>query len=331
MIIPIKKQSKIQVPVRADIAGGVSDISYYLKKYNIPSGEVVNISLPVFLELSAEIGSQSEPITLEMPDLNEKISGDLIDLAIQEKNNASQVAMQFIRLFSLDSAGLKIIITSNGKIPPASGLGTSSAVGVGLVRLLADLYGLAGINAPEFNYLVEEAMGIRGGKQDYYAAFIGGLNHFQFSGPDSSLVNTLQHFDNSSTEYKWLSDKTVVYFSGDSRSSGVANSKPEDQIKKDPKILSRISAEAAKAMKAISDKNVDALMATIAQDRENRLELSSDYYTGKMIKMAQIAESLGFAHRACGAGAGGCMLFVGIGDKKKLLNELNKLGGGLVC
>jgi galactokinase/mevalonate kinase-like predicted kinase len=331
MIIPIKKSSKIQVPVRADIAGAFSDIPYYLNKYKIPTGEVVNISLPVYIEMSAEIGRQSEPITLLMPDLNEKISGDLIDLAVQEKNNASQVAMHFIRLFSLDSAGLKITISSGGKIPPASGLGTSSAVGVGLVRLLADLYGIAGINAPEFNYLVEQAMGVRGGKQDCYASFIEGINYLKFYGPDSGLVDFTINFEKSSAEYKWLLDRSVVYFTGDSRSSGVANAKPEDQVKKDPEILTRIAKQAGQAIAAINNKNQEELAAAITQDRINRLELSSDYYNDKMLKMGNVGETFGFAHRACGAGAGGCMLFFGDGDKNKLITELNKLGGRRVC
>lgn len=330
MITPIKKSSQIKVPVRADLAGGFSDIPYYLKKYDIPSGEVVNLSLPVNITIIGKIGSASEPITLEMPDLNEKISGDLIDLAVQEKNNASQVAMQFIRIFSLDCAGLHITISSDGKIPPASGLGTSSAVGVGLVRLLSDLYGITGINAPEFNYLIEQAMQTRGGKQDCYASFIKGINYLKFYGPDSALVDLRENYSESSKEYRWLADKLVIYYSGDSRSSGKANARPEDRIKKDPAILNKIASQALKAIQAIKSKDATALSKAINSDRQNRLELSADYYTQKMIKMGQVGKRCGFAHRACGAGVGGCLLFFGSGDKKKLISELNKLGGKAV-
>lgn len=330
MIKPIKQKSSIKVPVRADLGGAFSDIPYYLNKYKIPAGEVVNISLPVSISLVAEIKEATEPITLEMPDLGEKISGDLIDLAVQEKNNASQVAMQFIRIFSLDCAGLHIKISSDGKIPPASGLGTSSAVGVGLIRLLADLYGLAGINAPEFNYLVEQAMAVRGGKQDCYASFITGINYLKFYGPDRGLVELMKNYPVDSKNYKWLLERLVVYFSGDSRSSGKANARPEDKIKKNPKILSKIAAVASGLMEAIDKNDEKKVASAITLDRQNRLELSTDYYTKKMVKMGQVGEKLGFTHRACGAGAGGCLVFFGKGDKKKLISELNKLGGEVV-
>lgn len=331
MIKPIKKQVSIKVPVRADIAGAFSDIAYYLAKYNIDKGEVVNISLPVYINVEITVGREIDPITIETPDLNEKIVGDLVDLAAQEKNNASQVAMNFIRIFALDSAGLRIVVTSSGKIPPASGLGTSSAVGVGIVIALCELYGLYGINAPEFNYLIEESMGVTGGKQDYYASYLGGLNYLSFTGPGKSLVGVIEHYDEKSRGYKWLLERSVVYFSGQSRSSGVANAKPEGVIKKNPEILSQIASVAADVAAAIKTFDQAKLMKAITCDREYRLKLMKEYYNETLWQMAKAGESLGFAHRACGAGAGGCLLFVGEPEKKKeLINNLEKIGGRLV-
>lgn len=331
MIKPIKKNVSLKVPVRADIAGAFSDIPYYLQKYQIERGEVVNIALPVYLNIQAEIGRETDPITIETPDLNEKIVGDLVDLKAQEKNNVSQVALNFIRLFSLDSAGLKIIVDSGGKIPVASGLGTSSAVGVGVVMALSELYGLSGINAPEFNYLVEQSMGVVGGKQDHYASFLQGVNYLSFSGPQKSIVTLIHNFDNKSPEYKWLSERIIVYFSGQSRSSGLANAKPDEAIAKNPSLLLQIAAVAKPVYEAIKTMNEEALKRAIAMDRKNRLKLSKEYYTDTLWQMAKDAEKLGFAHRACGAGAGGCLLFFGDpGKKKELISKLEKIGGKLV-
>ena len=332
MIKPTKQSVSLKIPVRADISGAFSDIPYYLEKYSLPGGEVVNVSLPVYLSITAEIGRTTDPITIDMPDLKEKIVGDLVDLAAQEKSNASQVAMNFIRLFALDSAGLKISVDSEGIIPPASGLGTSSAVGVGIVMALSQLYGLTGVNAPEFNYLIEQAMGVTGGKQDYYAPYLGGINHLKFYGPNSSLVQVLAHEDTDSKSYKWLMDRAVVYFSGVSRSSGVANAKPEDVIKKNPEILTEIADVAKVAHQAILDQDEKKLAAAIELDRENRLKLKNGYYNDLMWQLGKVAESHGFAHRGCGAGSGGCMLFFGDPAKKSaLITDLTKISGRLVC
>ncbi len=332
MLKPIKNRVEIKVPVRADVAGAFSDIPYYLAKYNIGQGEVVNVALPAYLLVIIEAGRQIDPITLEMPDMKEKIVGDLVDLAAQESNNASQVASNFIRLFALDSAGLKITITSNGKIPPASGLGTSSAVGVGLVRALSEMFGLKGINAPEFNYLIEQAMGVTGGKQDSYASFLGGINHLKFWGPDRGMVSLVSHFDDNSKENKWLLDHLLVYFSGESRSSGVANAKAEKRVKKDPKILTVLAKEAKNAFVAIEKMNIELLKRIVKRDRENWFELTDgNWYTPRLRELAKVGENLGFEHRAGGAGAGGCLLFFGDPAKKKeLVSKLQKISGRIV-
>jgi len=329
MLKPVRKSVVVKAPVRADIAGAFSDIPYFLNKYKIDCGEVVNISLPLFIEVSATIGRSTDPITIETPDLKRKIVGDLIDLAAQERDNACQIALNFIRIFALDSAGLKITITSKGKIPPASGLGTSSAVGIALIQALARLYDLAGINAPEFNYLIEQSMGIVGGKQDYYAAFLGGLNHLCFYGPEASLVEIIDHKEAGSKESRWLLERLLVHFSGQSRSSGVANARPEDRVKKDPKILKQLADQAAPAFAAIKKMDLLKLQQIVGRDRENWLELTSGYfYTKEMWQLAKIGESLGFAHRAGGAGNGGCLFFFGDCEKKKKLAlELTKIGG----
>lgn len=331
MIAPIKTKIEVKVPVRVDIAGGFSDIPYYLEKYQIDFGEVLNISLPLYINVMAEIGN-GEEIIIDMPDLNETISGGLKELAAQEKNNASIMTHNFIQFFNLDAKGLTIKISSSGQIPPASGLGTSSAVGVAIVEALSSLYGLAGINAPEFNFLVEQAMGICGGKQDPYSSYLGGVNYLRFWGPNKSLVEIKHHFDQDSREYQWFLDHAVVYFSGQSRSSGSANARPEEIIEKDPGILSDIAAVAAEANEAIKDFDILRMQTAIARDRENRLRLGGEYYYNDLMwQLCKVAEEYGFAHRACGAGAGGCLLFFGDQDKKQeLVSKLEKISGKLI-
>ena len=207
-----KEKVKIKIPVRADLAGGTSDIAYYLEKYGIDHGSVVNITLSVEIEIEVSIVESSKEIKVIMPDLGSVVEGDLVKLQNQEKDNACQIMSHFLRFFALDFRGLKVKISSQGKIPPASGLGTSSAMGVGLVLALAKLYGVYGINPAEFTYLVETSMGLLGGKQDYYAAWIGGLNYMIFHGPHKSLVSIKESFPKSHRLYRWVAKKMVIYY-----------------------------------------------------------------------------------------------------------------------
>lgn len=328
----VKEKVKLSVPVRADIAGAFSDLAYYLDKYDIEKGEVTNISLPVKLSISASIDDENASMVVRLPDLGQEIEGDLEELRKQEKDNVSQIIIHFITLFKLDTSGLIIEVDGAGKIPPASGLGTSSAVGIGVIRALSELYGLHGINPCELNYIVELSMGIMGGKQDYYAAWLTGLNYLEFSGPSKSLVSVIENLPANSETYDWLMNQVVVYYSGQSRSSGVANIEPEQKIESDPQILARIAEVAADSWKAIKGHDSGKLADCIIRDRENRLELSKLYYTHDMTRMGEAAEKLGYVHRACGAGSGGCMLFFGNPDRRDELEaKLKEIGGWRVC
>lgn len=325
---PEKKEVTIKVPVRADIAGAFSDLAYYLDKYGIERGEVTNISLPVYITAKASISDENANMVVKLPDLNQEIEGDIEELEKQENNNVSEILRHFIKLFDLNINGLNLEVNGGGKIPPASGLGTSSAAGVAVIMAISQLYGLYGINPCELNYIVELAMGVMGGKQDYYAAWVRGLNNFEFFGPNKSMVGLRNHLDEESKQYKWVIEHSVVYFTGHSRSSGETNIKPEDKIASDPDILSRIAKVAAGAWQAITVMDEIKVKDAIIKDRDNRLELSSIYYSNIMHKMGSVADKLGYAHRGCGAGNGGCMLF--FGDPKnhdQLERELKKIGG----
>ena len=328
----VKNRVTTSVPVRADIAGAFSDLAYYLDKYDVDKGEVTNISLPIFLNVVARIDDENGSMVVKLPDLGQEIEGDIDDLRKQESNNVSQIIIHFINLFNLDTSGLNIEVDGGGKIPPASGLGTSSAVGVGVIKALSELYGLHGINPCELNYIVELAMGIMGGKQDYYAAWMGGLNFLEFSGPSKSLVSVRQHLDPESKEYRWFMERSFVYYSGQSRSSGVANAEPEQKVESDPDILRRIAQVASESWDALLSTDENSMARAINKDRSNRLELSKMYYTHDMSEMGKIADKYGYAHRACGAGMGGCMLFFGDPKNHNILEqELSAISGWRVC
>lgn len=328
----IQKEVEIKLPVRADIAGAFSDLAYYLDKYQIEKGEVTNISLPVYITAKAKIDDENANMVVKLPDLNQEIEGGAEVLEKQENNNVSEILKHFIKLFDLNTSGLSLEVSGAGKIPPASGLGTSSAAGVAAIMALSQLYGLHGINPCELNYITELAMGIMGGKQDYYAAWVGGLNHFEFSGPNKSMVTLKNHFDTVSEQYRWMLERCFVYYTGQSRSSGEANARPEKKVESDPDIIRRIAKVAEESWQALTSMDSEAVKTAIAQDRQNRQELSSIYYIGVMHQMGEVADKLGYAHRGCGAGNGGCMLFFGDPSNHQMLEtELNKLGGWRVC
>jgi D-glycero-alpha-D-manno-heptose-7-phosphate kinase len=164
--------------MRIGFFGGGTDVSPYAEEYG---GKVLNCTINLYVRCM--LAASSTPgITIRSLDLQEVskwVSGRDWDgkLALPQ---AVMDALPDLHPHN-DSPGFKITMFSDA--PPGSGLGSSSALVVSMLKLL---YNVAGVNADphqlaELAYRIERVdLGIPGGRQDQYAAAFGGMCVYHF-------------------------------------------------------------------------------------------------------------------------------------------------------
>jgi D-glycero-alpha-D-manno-heptose-7-phosphate kinase len=173
--------------MRIGFFGGGTDVSPYAEEHG---GKVLNCTINLFVRCM--IAPSADPgITIRSLDLQEVsklVSGREWDgrLSLPQAVLDAMPLLQSVR--SQENPGFKLTMFSDA--PPGSGLGSSSALVVSMLKLL---YAIAGQTydphqLAELAYRIERAdLGIPGGRQDQYAAVFGGMCLYHF-GPGRVIV-----------------------------------------------------------------------------------------------------------------------------------------------
>jgi D-glycero-alpha-D-manno-heptose-7-phosphate kinase len=194
-----------------------------------------------------------------------------------------------------------------------SGLGSSSAVTVGVIHALAKHIWR---KAPGARYLAEAACEVEldrldrpGGKQDQYACAFGGFNHMQFLPTGDVNVEALNL--SPQTEQK-LSKRLVLYRTAFIRDSQEILEHASERIKEKRYIAAEVGAMvglATQAREALVSGKLDDLGYILGEGWERKRRLSdriSNDVIDEMYAAALDAGALG--GKLCGAGAGGFLL-----------------------
>jgi D-glycero-alpha-D-manno-heptose-7-phosphate kinase len=175
-------------------------------------------------------------------------------------------------------------------------------------------------------------MGIVGGKQDQYAAAVGGVNYMEFYG-DQVAVESVEI---SPALVADLEKHLVLCYSGESRLSGDTNTKMIQAYESDEPVVveslrtvKRVAEEGARALRS---EDMDRFADLLNEEFEARVRLSPAVLTPKMDEMVAVARRSGaLAAKICGAGGGGCLLFYCAPDREgPVRRALERLGGRIL-
>jgi D-glycero-alpha-D-manno-heptose-7-phosphate kinase len=315
-----------KAPLRIGFGGGGTDVSPYPEERG---GAVLNSTIDKYAYCTL----------IERND--DSINVKSLDYDIVTNYHVND-ELQYDGKLDLVKAAIKVLKVKNGfnlflhsDAPPGSGLGTSSALVVALVGVFKHWLKLplTDYDTAELAYHIErEEAGIKGGKQDQYAATFGGFNFIEFLGK-TTVVNPLRIKTDTLSELEY---RLMLCYTGGTRlSAGIIEDQAKGYIQKKDDTV-RALDETKKL--AISMKN--ALL--LGKLNEFGLLLHEGWYCKKRFsnkvtnaridELYEVARQNGaIGGKLLGAGGGGYLLFLCEFDKRHIVAEkLEKAGGKIV-
>ncbi|MCC7441244.1 MAG: hypothetical protein IT285_06415 [Bdellovibrionales bacterium] len=330
------RQIRSRAPVRLDLAGGTVDLWPLFLMLDRPM--TINLGIDLWAETELKIqeresGSSAGTITLQSIDqrIEQTLSWDELEHAVLPPG--LDLHLRLFRWFTRgrreELKRSRITLTTRAKSPAGAGLGGSSALNVTLVGALSQWLEAPVDVARDGERIVEIARDVEtqvikvpAGLQDYYGAVWGGLQKIQWE----VHRHTRAHLDPALLGP--LSQRLLLFYSGQSRNSGINNWKLfKDFIDKDTATREKFAAitEATRALEqALSAREWNAAGEAIRAEWETRRTLAPGISTPEIDRAFEEAKRAGAtAGKICGAGGGGCFfVFEPTGD----LNRLEAVG-----
>ena len=300
----LPSEFRATAPVRLDFAGGWTDVPPFSAR---EGGIVVNAAIRMLVHVELKLGGPR--IKLAALDLGEELEcANAAGFVMDGRLSLHKAAL---RMFPTQSA---CTLTTRSEVPPGSGLGSSGALDVALVAALTRARGehLSQQEIAEHGWYLEavEAQ-IPGGKQDQFAASLGGFHRLSFRDPDVGIEPITLAPDFAAA----LERQTLLCYTGQSRVSGATIARVMAAYERGDSGVTR----ALRAIKDTAGRMADALRAAdlggvgalLAENWRHQQALDPEMRTAPMAALERaLAEAGSLGGKAVGAGAGGCMVFL---------------------
>lgn len=317
------KKFHAKAPCRVDLAGGTLDL-WPLYLYT-GGHELVHMSIPLFANATLSVTKPSKN-GFYLRVFSEDYNTERVITSKEELLNALRLPTKIeplrwpLRILSsaIEQHHIKSLhwdLRTQSDVPPGSGLGGSSVLGIAIQRALTKaLSGKSSTNEKELWKLQEltrnlEAAEIEhpAGEQDYVPALFDGLLVFHLGASGKSIERLRP------ATAKRLRSQIQIVYTGQPHHSGINNwqiFKAFHDGHKETRNALGLIHDVSKKMAAELRLNRFSNMATLLnQEWAARKELSSSVDAPVLQEAAKWGAKLGAtAWKACGAGGGGCLM-----------------------
>jgi D-glycero-alpha-D-manno-heptose-7-phosphate kinase len=314
-----------RAPARVDLAGGTVDI---WPLYLFHSGaQTVNLAIRCYASCVIETRADRRVVFISQDQQIRETYESLSDLA--RKTSALPLVRELV-LFFAPRRGVTIKTTS--QVPAGAGLGGSSALNIALCGALARVTGKRYTRTQLLEIAKNvEAVVIRvpTGWQDYFPALYGAANavHLERDGVKRERLPL---------SFSDLEKRFVLCYTGQPRNSAINNWEVmKAHIDGDPKVrrnFDQIVTIASQMREALLANDWNDVAELLALEWENRKRNFKGISTAKIDRMIEQTSKHGtLAAKVCGAGGGGCVVFlVAPGTRAAVEQMLARLGGEII-
>ena len=314
-----------RAPARVDLAGGTVDI---WPLYLFHSGaQTVNLAIRCYASCVIETRADRRVVFISQDQQIRETYESLSDLA--RKTSALPLVRELV-LFFAPRRGVTIKTTS--QVPAGAGLGGSSALNIALCGALARVTGKRYTRTQLLEIAKNvEAVVIRvpTGWQDYFPALYGAANavHLERDGVKRERLPL---------SFSDLEKRFVLCYTGQPRNSAINNWEVmKAHIDGDPKVrrnFDQIVTIASQMREALLANDWNDVAELLALEWENRKRNFKGISTAKIDRMIEQTSKHGtLAAKVCGAGGGGCVVFLVVpGSRAAVEQMLTRLGGEII-
>ncbi len=316
-------------PLRISFAGGGTDVMPYMAERG---GVVLSATIDKYAYASLRLCEEAS-IVVESLDYDLVVKYGL-DRPLPYDGNLDLVKAVFNRVCHTDlDRGMQVFLHSDA--PPGSGLGSSSTLVVALIGLLKHWRHLPLTNyeIADLAYQIERVdMGIKGGRQDQYAATFGGFNFIEFH-RDATIVNPLRIDSDILNELQY---NLLLCYTGRTRlSGGIIDTQVQNYVQNKGDIVHAMDElkQITVALKNALLRGKLAEFGDLLNDAwMNKKKMAEQISTPDIDELYATARRLGaLGGKVSGAGGGGYMFFCCPFDRKHLIAEaLEKHGARVV-
>mgnify|MGYP006410186815 FL=1 len=305
-----------RTPVRISFGGGGTDIPGFYEEHG---GAVVSITINKYF-YSFYNPRDDEKIQMISSDFQSLLSvDDFYSLKFGEGFDIPSAVIKHFRLYH----GFDLFTAS--EIPPGSGLGSSGAVTVNMVRLCSKLKNETMTQrqiAEDAFFIQRQILNLPIGKQDEYAAAYGGLNFIVFSEKEVS-VNPIQIDPDTK---KSLEKNLLLFFTKKTRQASTILQRQEDSIKgKDTSIIEamiEVKNNAYHIKEALEVGDLKRFGSLLDQAWNSKKKMSPEISNDYLDRIYEIASQNGaLGGKIAGAGGGGYFMFYCEEEKQENLKN----------